>query len=1056
MDLGSITGKLVLQIQDWEKGIAGAKSSLSGLTDSVEKTTSGLSGSLQKVGQNMQLLGGAMSAAITAPLVLYGKQAIDLAVQIETKWAEVQKVYGDSSDAFIRDQGRLQQAVDELTVKFGKQKGQTLDALGALAAMGYEGEKAISMLTNSMEFATTGGMELNEAMENVVAISKIYRVEGDKLRETLALLNTVENATGASMQDLGIAISTAGDSALSAGVDVGEFSAMVAALRERAIPAGEAANALKTILTKVYKVKEDALGVYQKYGIAVEETTQKHVKYTKTIQENEGEVTRLQKKLQSLQNSYNDYSAGISGVNLTEEKRREKLDQIQKSISAVNTEMGKYGATTKVIDGIVTVSNGKFKDGEVILQDIAKSWTKMTDAEKFYVIESNAGMHQRSKFIALMEDMNSEGSTYYKTLDAISDSTKNLTDYEREMAVFLDTSAVKLQQNKAAWDNVKISIGSVLLEALVPVTQKLAELAKWFNGLNPTIQKAIVYFGMFVAVLGPLIAIFGTAISVLPLLATAFVHLGIPVLAIAGLVMGAITAFNLLKDKFGDVETFISSFKESLSGYLGEITGQFLAFGERVYDAFNLDSSNISFADFFNQIKEKIRVALEDVKEQVKQGFINAFNINFGGEEGGNLGDLFGSLIGKIAPLAELFLRTLTPAIDAFKSALERSKPYLDQLLQQLGPILVDAIRILAGAIGFLLVGFTGFLSGVVQAVSFAMPFIIQTITGAMKIIGGILDIIVGLFTLNFEQIWKGVKTLFTGIWDFITGMIKAILASIGGFIKGVIDFFVQLYETLVGHSIIPDMVNEIIDWIKKLPVKALEALNSFYKNIVGRVKDTWTSVTTEVSTWPGKMFDWGVGLMQSLADGISDAANKVIDGIKGVIEGFRRWLEGNSPPIAGPLKHIDDWGFNIGFSWGEGVAEGMNELDQPRLSDLFEANQIRESFDYGKSLGESLVDGFKLALRTFEKEALELTGVSFDVPELAVANVNATGINGKIEPLAGGGQNIVENNPTFEVHIGMYAGSEMEKRAVAKEIVDAYENYLNLEGRRLATESTS
>lgn len=422
--LGSVYGTLEMQTAKWSSEINKAKGEL-------DKLDGHVSGKMASIGQSFTNTGKALTLGLTIPLTLFGKAAVDIAVEIETKWKEVEKVYGSVAGSFVKDQKMLEESVDSLSVKFGSQKSATLDALGALAAMGYEGSDAIKMLEASMGFAITGQMDLNTAMTGAVAISKIYNVQGEELTKTLALLNSVENATGASMSDLNEAIGTAGSSAQVAKVGVRELSAMVAALRERAIPAGEAANALKTIFTRVYKVTEDATGVYEKYNITVD------------------------------------------------------------------------------------AGNGKLKSANEILNDVAKSWNKMTDAEKEAVIQSNAGVYQRNKFVALMQDLNSENSTYLKTLGAIGDATVNLTTYEREMAVFLDSSATKLASSKVAFDNMKVAIGAVILQGLVPLMNKLSELAKWFSGLNENTQKTIVIIGALVAGLGPVLWIFGHILTFL-------------------------------------------------------------------------------------------------------------------------------------------------------------------------------------------------------------------------------------------------------------------------------------------------------------------------------------------------------------------------------------------------------------------------------------------------------------------------------------------------------------------------------------------------------------
>lgn len=552
--LGSVYGTLEMRTEKWESGIKDARSHL----DSFEKTTNTR---LAAIGESFVSAGKKLSLGLTAPLVLFGKQSVNTAIEVEVAWKELEKVYGSTADSFERDQKMLSSAVDDLAVKFGFQKVATLDALGAISAMGYEGSKAIELLSQSMEFARTGNMELNEAMEGAVAISKIYNVEGEKLRANLALLNTVENATGASMRDLNEAIQIAGASGQTAGVSIDELSGYIAALRERAIPAGEAANALKTIFTRVYNVTDEAQKVYDKFNISVLESTKVTGTHTVKTSENSAEVKRLTGVIKSHASAISDYQNGIKGVNLEEDARKKKIEQLTKEMNNAQSALGQLGAGTKTVSGTFEVLTGQFKQADKVLEDLAKSWDKMTDAEKYEVIQSNAGIYQKDKFINIMEDLTAKNSTYYKTLSAVGDETQNLTTYEKEMAVFLETKRVKLEQANVAFTNMKTAVGSLILEAVLPFINKLSEMAKSFGGLNVESQRAVVYIGLFAAALGPLLIFLGQVLIAVGAIKNALIALWAvtvahPLVALATAV-AAVTVFigllianlDLLKSK---------------------------------------------------------------------------------------------------------------------------------------------------------------------------------------------------------------------------------------------------------------------------------------------------------------------------------------------------------------------------------------------------------------------------------------------------------------------------------------------------------------------------
>ena len=67
--------------------------------------------------------------------------------------------------------------------------------------------------------------------------------------------------------------------------------------------------------------------------------------------------------------------------------------------------------------------------------------------------------------------------------------------------------------------------------------------------------------------------------------------------------------------------------------------------------------------------------------------------------------------------------------------------------------------------------------------------------------------------------------------------------------------------------------------------------------------------------------------------------------------------------------------------------------------------------------------------------------------PEMFVPNVS-----GKIIP-NNQGSGTGGSAPVFNVNVGIYAGTEMEKRSLAKTLFDSYSSYLRMEGKQLSYE---
>jgi hypothetical protein len=77
-----------------------------------------------------------------------------------------------------------------------------------------------------------------------------------------------------------------------------------------------------------------------------------------------------------------------------------------------------------------------------------------------------------------------------------------------------------------------------------------------------------------------------------------------------------------------------------------------------------------------------------------------------------------------------------------------------------------------------------------------------------------------------FSDMWTGIKE------GFVAGIMWPI-NLVKDMWKGIKDWFYKLYMWLVGGSIIPDLVNDIIDWFLKLPSKILKSVGDMVKKIV-------------------------------------------------------------------------------------------------------------------------------------------------------------------------------------------------------------------------------
>lgn len=210
--------------------------------------------------------------------------------------------------------------------------------------------------------------------------------------------------------------------------------------------------------------------------------------------------------------------------------------------------------------------------------------------------------------------------------------------------------------------------------------------------------------------------------------------------------------------------------------------------------------------------------------------------------------------------LKQFFGWLKTDALDGFKVALG----YLGKAFEVLGGVVTHII--------------SGVLAGVFSALVTLIEGVVQVISGFVQTVTGIFQIIIGLVTLDGEKIKTGFKNLISGIGDIFGGLWDAVVGSIVEFFKGVVDWFTELWDVLVGHSIVPDTINDIVEWFTGLPGRVLGVVGDFVKGVVDKfanlgksLADKFSSAWEAVKTWWSKKPS-----LSSYVPSIGDIASKL------------------------------------------------------------------------------------------------------------------------------------------------------------------------------------
>lgn len=398
--------------------------------------------------------------------------------------------------------------------------------------------------------------------------------------------------------------------------------------------------------------------------------------------------------------------------------------------------------------------------------------------------------------------------------------------------------------------------------------------------------------------------------------------------------------FSLLKDgnKIGDVmsATFpktanavskvsnvLSKARIAASGFVGGLSGTamagitaaVLAVASAVYFlGQNWDKVKKAVKDFF---KENIKPKLDEIAESWDEMVTSMKETRDA----------------MLDALPEGVIEWFEDFVDTVKDAIESA-----DILKGIG----EAFEFLGGIIFSMI---TGPIMGGINALFNFVSGVVKTISGFVQVVTGIFDFIVALFTggdigAAAQKIVDGIADVFGGLWDMT---VDAVIE----FFDGVIKWFEELYDELVGHSIVPDTIEDIVEWFKKLPTQIVKPLKDFVSNVITKFNEVKTSVIRkltelkdgisakwdEIKDWFDKtvapklkMSYWSEKLKDFVSVG-EEVVENIKSGLKDKWDELKKWWsELELPEFKIKTPHLS-WSSTAATGW---IAETLSALGMP------------------------------------------------------------------------------------------------------------------------------
>ena len=407
--------------------------------------------------------------------------------------------------------------------------------------------------------------------------------------------------------------------------------------------------------------------------------------------------------------------------------------------------------------------------------------------------------------------------------------------------------------------------------------------------------------------------------------------------------------------------------------------------------------ANLEFQQALAELAEKIQPILTKVITAVTD-LLNAF-LDLPGPVQGAIVTLLG-IVAAIGPVAGAIsnianaVPAITKAVPAIGGAFTKVAGVVGGAVGKIGSVLLGPVGVIAALVaGVAVFGdqiqeklgeVDSYLEGVFAkdwtevfgpTLGGALNGFLDTIEGIWdslkSVLDGIIDLIRGVFTLDFERAWEGVKEIASGVAtgifnifkapEFIDGvkewfadlphalgeMVGQLLGHLYNFGTGVKEWFADLPHALgemvgqlLGHLYnfgtglvefvtedIPAFVDGVVEWISQLPDRVAEWLTNtltavglwgaqMIQQAITTAQNFINNIVTFIQQLPGKIYTW----LQNALQKVQEWATNLINTARTEIPKFIDTVVGFFMELPGKI-------FDIGKNIVQGLWDGIQSM---------------------------------------------------------------------------------------------------------------------------------
>ena len=475
---------------------------------------------------------------------------------------------------------------------------------------------------------------------------------------------------------------------------------------------------------------------------------------------------------------------------------------------------------------------------------------------------------------ALTESVSSLGGALseaaVKALPVVTDALAKIMDTSATVITFLTEHWGAIQPvimgvvSSFAAFNAMSGISS-FLEAFSGAGKNINNVAKavqalskvsGFKGLLTGLQgvgKAITGVGSVIKGVGPVSKLVSGSIKGV---GAAFTFLTSPVgLVIAGIAAAIAIGVALYKNW--------DKIKETASNLWNGIKGAFEGIKNTVSEKFNavketvgrvMENAKGVVQEKLSNIKSTFGKAIDAVKNSYNEGalkpVVDKLVSAFGNVKNAIADKFIGikdTIVQKFSEIKSGIQTALTPVISVVTTIINGVKSVVTTVIDGIKTHISNSFNIVKTTIANIVEGiklnFQNFFISIKTVFDNIKNAVVGVFDGIKTVISGVLQIIVGVFTLNFDTIKNGAQTVMTGITGIIDGA-KNVIIGIWDAIKS---------SAVLSFNNIKTIVSNVVKGIKSTVKSIKDTFSSVFNSVKNTVSDVFNSIKNTISNvWNG------------------------------------------------------------------------------------------------------------------------------------------------------------------------------------------------------------